>query len=716
MSIRARHSSIGLATRISRRSNRAILLWAACALLAGSPIASATIYNPFSFTSLGTLDTTGASSVAIDTNAATITLTISKNHTTYTGVYDTQNGMAGIGGAPYVAVFDFDKVTFAAGVPVFITGNNGLAILSATDFTANSALTLNGQTGVSGATASSTPPSPAGGTGGGGGFAGGNGGAPLFGIAIDPGAGAGNGSTPGNGPGGGSNAGLNGLYNGDSGGGGAFGGQGGTGTPGLNNANQGNPQGPAGGNPYGLTVPIGTLTPLYGGSGGGGGNFISALAGASSGGGGGGGGGAIEIVAAGNITLNNGISVNGGTGGSGGSFGGSGGGGSGGDMILVGNSVTVSNGATANGASGGSTTGQTSSIGGGGGGGRILVDSDTTPTGTFNVTRGGTSINAGLAGTVQQITSALTTSAPNLLHRRGTTGSGNLTITTSGTAGSVVFADFLAPSGFGTHVAGLPANGNTFTLDPFTPTTSYNLTDTTTTASATGTLSFTSNVGTVNIPIIYGAAGPQFSANYTVGGAIDFGAVNFGSSKTIMLNITNNSTDLGGTDISPLTQLDLLGQSLAPTSNSVFSVTDPLPAPIYEGHSVSIPITFSPNDNTPFSQTLQIYTDNNAAVGASGTSYSFTLTGIGQNPLLGDANYDSAVNSLDYNALINGYDNHLTGWSNGDFNQDGVINADDFALFAKGVAEYDAGLDSAPEPTEIAMLSLLMCPLFKRRR
>ncbi len=41
----------------------------------------------------------------------------------------------------------------------------------------------------------------------------------------------------------------------------------------------------------------------------------------------------------------------------------------------------------------------------------------------------------------------------------------------------------------------------------------------------------------------------------------------------------------------------------------------------------------------------------------------------------GDANLDGKVDSSDYARIDNGYLSHLTGWYNGDFNYDNVINA-----------------------------------------
>jgi uncharacterized repeat protein (TIGR03803 family) len=46
----------------------------------------------------------------------------------------------------------------------------------------------------------------------------------------------------------------------------------------------------------------------------------------------------------------------------------------------------------------------------------------------------------------------------------------------------------------------------------------------------------------------------------------------------------------------------------------------------------------------------------------------------------GDANLNGSVDASDYIAIDNGFNQNLTGWSNGDFNLDGKINGDDYTL------------------------------------
>jgi hypothetical protein len=48
--------------------------------------------------------------------------------------------------------------------------------------------------------------------------------------------------------------------------------------------------------------------------------------------------------------------------------------------------------------------------------------------------------------------------------------------------------------------------------------------------------------------------------------------------------------------------------------------------------------------------------------------------------LAGDADGNGVINFDDYVAIDNGFNDHLTGFSNGDFNYDGVVNFDDYVI------------------------------------
>jgi autotransporter-associated beta strand protein len=84
----------------------------------------------------------------------------------------------------------------------------------------------------------------------------------------------------------------------------------------------------------------------------------------------------------------------------------------------------------------------------------------------------------------------------------------------------------------------------------------------------------------------------------------------------------------------------------------------------------------------------------------------------------GDANADGVVTSADQAALAAGLNSGgvLAGWQNGDFNYDGAINADDWALFNYGAAiSGGAPIAAVPEPAVMAPLGLAGLAMLGRR-
>jgi hypothetical protein len=295
--------------------------------------------NPFDFASLGAFPT--ASFYTFNTGG-TPTMTDALGNVVATGVV--YNG---------IAVFDFNSINIPMNLGDTAIGPLPLALLSRSD-----AVIAGGLIGSASFNA--------------------NNGQPLGG----PGGGAGgsyNGQGPnpvGGGPGGGQPGVLSGLPA-PGGGGGGYGGAGGAGA-------NGELPGGAGGSTYGGNL----ATLLQGGSGGGAAPLAN---------GGGGGGGAIELGAAGSITVSGSIFANGGDGS--GIFGGAGGG-SGGGILLHANSVLLTGSLLANGGAGNSFTSVPGSdnefleAGGGGGGGVISI---LTATDGFE-NRGGTIDVSGGAG------------------------------------------------------------------------------------------------------------------------------------------------------------------------------------------------------------------------------------------------------------------------------------------------------------------------------
>jgi hypothetical protein len=91
----------------------------------------------------------------------------------------------------------------------------------------------------------------------------------------------------------------------------------------------------------------------------------------------------------------------------------------------------------------------------------------------------------------------------------------------------------------------------------------------------------------------------------------------------------------------------------------------------------------------------------------------------------GDTNLDGTLNAADFNAVLSGLTNSLTGWQNGDINYDGTVNGTDWSLFLSAYNFVLGGglpfsndaspAGSIPEPTSAAIL-LAGTALFARRR
>lgn len=88
-------------------------------------------------------------------------------------------------------------------------------------------------------------------------------------------------------------------------------------------------------------------------------------------------------------------------------------------------------------------------------------------------------------------------------------------------------------------------------------------------------------------------------------------------------------------------------------------------------------------------------------------------------PLLGDTDRNGTVDSADYETLLNSFSTHkvLGGWASGDFNGDGVVNGDDWALFELGLAAYNSGQPiTVPEPASLGLFLAAGLGLVTRRR
>lgn len=84
---------------------------------------------------------------------------------------------------------------------------------------------------------------------------------------------------------------------------------------------------------------------------------------------------------------------------------------------------------------------------------------------------------------------------------------------------------------------------------------------------------------------------------------------------------------------------------------------------------------------------------------------------------IGDVNLDGLITPEDMSVLTSNFGKTGMDWAQGDLNYDGVVNGDDWALFALGAAEFKAGGSVAvPEPASVGMLAVLGAGLLRRRR
>ncbi|HEY1683271.1 MAG TPA: hypothetical protein VGG19_00790 [Tepidisphaeraceae bacterium] len=80
---------------------------------------------------------------------------------------------------------------------------------------------------------------------------------------------------------------------------------------------------------------------------------------------------------------------------------------------------------------------------------------------------------------------------------------------------------------------------------------------------------------------------------------------------------------------------------------------------------------------------------------------------------VGDANLDGIVDGNDLAAMSSSG----TTWQTGDFNYDGKVNADDYALYALGAAESsDVNISTLPEPNVLLIAAPVVMGCFYRRR
>jgi hypothetical protein len=200
--------------------------------------------------------------------------------------------------------------------------------------------------------------------------------------------------------------------------------------------------------------------------------------------------------------------------------------------------------------------------------------------------------------------------------------------------------------------SGAPAGANTSTLTyTYTPTavTSGTVTTSVNLAFSDGSANGRNTSTAASSVFVYQAVGPQFAlatnstssatggknialtstgtggAVAATNGTISFGSVGFGKSSTLWLDISNLATSPSGA-AAALTNLSIENFSISGGSAADYSISGA--ATIAAGGEIEIPITVT--DNAPgtglLNSTLTIFTDEGAANGGTGDTFSFALT------------------------------------------------------------------------------------------
>jgi cyclophilin family peptidyl-prolyl cis-trans isomerase len=133
---------------------------------------------------------------------------------------------------------------------------------------------------------------------------------------------------------------------------------------------------------------------------------------------------------------------------------------------------------------------------------------------------------------------------------------------------------------------------------------------------------------TVNATLNGQGVGPVLSSD-AAGGKLDFGTIASADTKSLFLKITNSSTDSNGGDTT-LTDLTLLDAQLSGTNAGLFSIAGfTAGSVLHESDSLTLEIKYNgAGQHGDRSAVLTILTDEGAALGASGTTYSYNISAV----------------------------------------------------------------------------------------
>lgn len=204
--------------------------------------------------------------------------------------------------------------------------------------------------------------------------------------------------------------------------------------------------------------------------------------------------------------------------------------------------------------------------------------------------------------------------------RIGTSASANLTVTNTGTSGSTLTGTINAASGEFTPTSGtqnfsLGASQTSSRTFTYTPTNrgldNYQV-------------SVTSNAGNANSLLTgYGVA-PLLSTSVAANSTIDFGVVEYNQTQNLTLQNATPDSDLGN-----LTDLTILSATISGADAACFSLTNFTPGMVLDKNALfNLGLQFTNIGHTIATRnaTLTIVTDQNAALGQAGATFTWNLT------------------------------------------------------------------------------------------
>ena len=120
--------------------------------------------------------------------------------------------------------------------------------------------------------------------------------------------------------------------------------------------------------------------------------------------------------------------------------------------------------------------------------------------------------------------------------------------------------------------------------------------------------------------------GPVFDSDPLAGGAIDLGQIDKDDQAALTLEITNETDDGGGADLTDLTLVSLAVTGPGADKFALSGLVDG--ARIEVGQTADLQITFDPDGELgEFEAVLTLYTDEGAPLGGDGADYSYPLAG-----------------------------------------------------------------------------------------